>query len=211
MKVHPHSRNTFRFRNITLLLILLFIAGSWNHNGSEVLAENTFQIFLGPKNVGYLKIVHSRDKENFRIQVHSEIEARFIFKYTAVVRETYEYRNDTLIHSDVFRKVNDQVQFQQTLVKHPEGYRYSDLETFRILPISGVRLNMSRLFLQEPSSEENVFSDRFTQWIPVKRLGAHQYKIELPNGGHNTFTYENGKCTSVVSRGTFYTVRLVPE
>jgi hypothetical protein len=70
---------------------------------------------------------------------------------------------------------------------------------------------MTRLFVQEPLAEEQVFSDRFTQWIPIERLGKHQYKVELPNGSDNIFTYENGKCTSVVSRGSFYTVRLLPQ
>ncbi len=211
MKVYHRLRNTLRFRNVMLLLILLLITGSWNHKVSEVRTERTFQIFLGRKKVGYLNIVHTRGSEKSRIQVFSEVEARFLFRYTAVGRETYEYRNDTLIHSDVFRKVNDHISLQQTLVKHPEGYRYSDPESYRILPVSAVRLNMTRLFVQEPSSEEQVFSDRFAKWIPLKRLGKHQYEIELPNGSHNIFTYENGKCTSVVSRGSFYKVRLVPD
>jgi heme oxygenase len=194
-----------------LILFLLIITGSWNKRNPEVRSESTFQIYLGRKNVGYLNIIHTRGSEKSRIQVHSEVEARFIFKYTAFGRETYEYRNDTLMHSDVFRKVNNRISLQQTLIKHPEGYRYSDQKSNRILPIPVVRLNMTRLFVQEPSTEERVFSDRFTQWIPIKRLGKHQYQVELPNGSDNIFTYEKGKCTSVVSRGSFYTVRLLPQ
>jgi len=211
MKVQHHLKSNNRYINIMLILFLLIITGSWNKRNPEVRSESTFQIYLGRKNVGYLNIVHTRGSEKSRIQVHSEVEARFIFKYTAFGRETYEYRNDTLMHSDVFRKVNNRISLQQTLVKHPEGYRYSDQNSYLILPISVVRLNMTRLFVQEPLDQEQVFSDRFTQWIPIKRLEKHQYKVALPNGSDNIFTYENGKCTSVVSSGSFYTVRLVPQ
>ena len=211
MKVQHRLKSTNRNINIMLILFLFILTGSWNKRNSEVRSESTFQIYLGQKNVGYLNIIHTRGSEKSRIQVHSEVEARFIFKYTALGRETYEYRNDTLMHSDVFRKVNNRISLQQTLVKHPAGYRYSDQDSYRILPISVVRFNMTRLFVQEPFDEAQIFSDRFTQWVPIKRIGNHQYKVELPNGSDNIFTYKNGKCTSVVSRGSFYTVRLVPQ
>jgi hypothetical protein len=211
MKVKRSARSAPRFLNVMLILILLFLTQSWRPKKTEVLAAETFQIYLGKKNVGYLKITQLTEIDKSRIEVVSEVAARFLFKYSASGRETYEYRNDTLIRSEIFRTVNERISLQQSIAKGPNGYLFKDQSSDRILTTSAIRLNLTRLFLEEPANEERVFSDRYGQWVPLLKVGEHQYEVTLPNGSRTIFTYKNRRCHSVVSIGTFYRVNLIVE
>lgn len=174
-------------------------------------SNRVFQIYYGKNNIGFLKITETRQAENTRIDVQSEIEARLIFTYTATGAESYTYRNDTLVSSELFRMVNDRVRLKQKMVRSGKHYQVTGPDFQKILDVEHVRFNLTRLFLQEPLGIDRVFSDRFGQWVPVTRTRTHQYEVVLPNHSRTIFSYSEGKCLSVISMGTFYKVRLVPQ
>lgn len=174
-------------------------------------SNRVFHVYHGQNNIGFLKITETREAENTRIDVHSEIEARLIFTYTATGAESYTYRNDTLVSSELFRKVNDRVRLKQKMVRTGKQYRVTGPDFHKILNLHSVRFNLTRLFLQEPVGIARVFSDRFGQWVPVSKTGTHQYEVVLPNHSRTIFTYSEGSCRSVISVGTFYKVRLIPQ
>lgn len=170
-----------------------------------------FHIYHGKNNIGFLKITETRQAENTQIDVQSEIEARLIFTYTATGAESYTYRNDTLVSSELFRKVNNRVRLKQKMVMSGKNYRVTGPDFHKTLDVHNVRFNLTRLFLQEPEGINRVFSDRFGQWVPVTKTGAHQYEVVLPNHSRTIFSYREGSCRSVISVGTFYKVRLIPQ
>lgn len=199
-----------RMQSISCLLLWLSLVSFCP--AEPVLTSNrVFNIYHGKNSIGFLKITETRQGEKTQIDVRSEIEARLIFTYTATGAESYAYRNDTLISSDLFRKVNDRVRLKQKMVWSGNHYRVTGPDFHKILDVQNIRFNLTRLFLQEPEGITQVFSDRFGQWVPVNRTGAHEYEVVLPNHSRTIFSYQEGKCRSVISIGTFYKVRLIPQ
>ena len=199
-----------RMQSISCLLLWLSLVSFCP--AEPVLTSNrVFNIYHGKNSIGFLKITETRQGEKTQIDVRSEIEARLIFTYTATGAESYAYRNDTLISSNLFRKVNDRVRLKQKMVWSGNHYRVTGPDFHKILDVQNIRFNLTRLFLQEPEGITQVFSDRFGQWVPVNRTGAHEYEVVLPNHSRTIFSYQEGKCRSVISIGTFYKVRLIPQ
>ena len=193
-------------------LILTFLAlTSLDRADPEETTNRVFDIYLGSKHVGFLRCSVTTNSGETLIQADSEIEMRFLFRYAVEGKETYRYRNDTLLSSRLYRKINSKVDLDHSIIKNGHGYRMLGPDLERTLDARGVRINLIRLFLEEPIGAVRVFSDRFGQWVPVERTGPHQYKISFPNGSSSTFSYENGRCHSVVNSGSFYTVHLRPR
>jgi hypothetical protein len=201
-------RTALGYAGFVLIVLALL---SWERAAIEKTTNREFDIFFGSKHVGFLKLSETRSPEETFIQVHSEIETRLIFRYTVEGTETYQYRNDTLVASRLYRKINDKVRLDHRIIKNGAGYRMLGPDLDRKLETGSVQMNLTRLFFEEPKGQYRVFSDRFGQWVPVEKMGVHQYKIPFPNGSSSTFSYENGKCISVVNSGSFYTVHLLPR
>ena len=213
----PVQKFSYAFRKslsvlgYTGLFLLVLALSSWERAGVDKTTIREFDVYFGSRHVGFLKLSETRYPEETLITIRSEIETRLIFRYAVEGDETYRYRNDTLVSSRLFRKVNDRVKLDHTIIRNEDGYHMLGPDMDRKLKTGGVRMNLTRLFLEEPRGQYRVFSDRFGQWVPVEKLGVHQYKIPFPNGSASIFTYENGRCISVVNTGSFYEVHLVPQ
>jgi hypothetical protein len=174
-------------------------------------SEYIFHIFLGSKEVGYLKFSETAKAGNRQIRVYSKIDTWLIFRYTATGEETYHYRNDTLVSSHLYRKINNRVRLKQNIVRQGTGYLITGPELNKTFEGEAVRINLTRLFLEEPVGIDQIFSDRFGEWVPLVKTGEHEYRVTLPNGSRTIFTYRDRRCHSVVSMGFFYKVHLVPQ
>lgn len=209
------SRNSWWFspnsaRAFTRCLVGLVMV-SWGFPQPVQTWNHSFHIFLGEKEIGYLNFSETRWGKDLQILVESEIDARFIFKYTAKGEEIYQYRNDTLISSNLFRQINGKVRLNQKIIRTKNGYKITGPQLAKNIESKGVRTNLTRLFVEEPVGIQAIFSDRFGEWVPLEQTGEHQYKITLPNGSRTHFSYRNGRCQSVVSIDFFYKVRLIPK
>ncbi len=205
------SAATPRFFYGVLIFLTVFPLLSGSPEKSFNTEERVFHIYYGKKHIGNLTLSETRQQENMLIQVESEVKARLLFTFTAKGSETYRYRNDTLISSDLYRKVNNRISLDQKLVRKRNGYELSGQDHTRLLPVQDVRINLTRLFLREPTGATRIFSDRFGQWVPLEKTGPHQYEVTLPNGSRTIFSYQDGICQEVLSLGTFYRVRLIPK
>jgi hypothetical protein len=48
------------------------------------------------------------------------------------------------------------------------------------------------IFFNEPKGQTEIFSDRFGQYIPLKKLEDHVYRLDFPDGDKITYYFENG-------------------
>jgi hypothetical protein len=67
---------------------------------------------------------------------------------------------------------------------------------------------MLSLYSTEPTSVSQVYSDSFEQFIAIQKTADHKYKIELPDGNHNNYYYENGILSKVDINSTFYSASI---
>jgi hypothetical protein len=64
------------------------------------------------------------------------------------------------------------------------------------------------LYTKEPLNINQVYSDNFQCFLPIKKDAEHQYRVNLPDGNYNEYHFENGICKLVVVNHSLYTIRM---
>lgn len=64
------------------------------------------------------------------------------------------------------------------------------------------------LYCREPDDQAQVYSDNFQQFLQVKQVSPHVYRIDLPDGNYNFYSYTNGICSKVDIHHSLYTIQI---
>jgi len=65
----------------------------------------------------------------------------------------------------------------------------------------------AKMYFEEPTNIKSVFSERFLEYCPLEALGDHKYKLSLPNGKDNIYTYANGELMEVYVDRTWFNLK----
>ena len=66
--------------------------------------------------------------------------------------------------------------------------------------------NLSMLYTKEPFNKQLIYSDNFQQFLNVEQIAPHRYKIALPDGNYNYYTFKDGICNTAELHHSFYTI-----
>jgi hypothetical protein len=54
-----------------------------------------------------------------------------------------------------------------------------------------------------------VYSDNYQKLLDLKKVDEHKYRLTLPDGNYNYYTYRDGVCCKVDVERTFFTLQFV--
>ena len=187
-----------------------FLLISMTLTTNEVNTEEriVFDIINKGKNVGYISIEKSTSENNTIYNVDSKVETQLIFKFKAEGKERSIYRNDTLIYSSVYRKLNNKIKLNQTLKFNKGNYAIIKGKNRSSLNLNVITCNLVVLFFEEPIDTDKVYCDKLKKKLNIIKLAKGKYKVKFPNGSYNIFNYKNGKIVHIDAVGTFYKVKL---
>jgi hypothetical protein len=142
------------------------------------------------------------------LKVASDVKMRFIFSIQVNIREDAHYRNGMLMSSHVSRMVNGK-QKANKITKACNGcYQLTDDGEVKSINQKQINNNLTLMYLQEPVGLSQVYSDNFQQFVQVKQVDSHTYRINLPDGNYNFYTYTNGVCSKVDIHHSLYTIQI---
>jgi len=185
---------------VILLLALNFSA--FAHNFSQV-----YHIKHNGEVIGKLAFSQNTDGENTYLKITSQVSTRFVFKIDVLTEDLAHFKNGRLISSAVSRSVNGKAKerkkttFQNDVYQLQSGNKFSSLS-------QAIAFNMMLLYTTEPVSVNQVYSDNFQCFLPIKKQAAHQYRVNLPDGNYNDYYFENGICKLVVVNHSLYTIKM---
>lgn len=121
------------------------------------------------------------------IQVESEVETKKV--------------GGVLISATAFRHANRGIEdiLTTTIREKDKSYHIAKNGEHIYLTHIGIKNCVSDLYFNEPLGVTSVFSSTLGQFIPLKYISKGVYKIILPDGNTNTFTYVNGQLTQAVA------------
>lgn len=156
------------------------------------------------KQVGSLnfKKVKAGDKTSYVIE--SDVKVSMILSIHVEAKESSLYQNDILQSSSLFRKVNGNKKINRQIKNNGTGLTVTEDGEEEVLKNFSVKYNMHCLYVQEPVYFTNVFSDNYKQFIPIKKVTEHQYKVSFPDGNSNEYFYANGVCRQVNVRSKLF-------
>lgn len=157
--------------------------------------------------IGKLSFVQNVEGENLYLKITSQVSTRFVFKIDVQTEDLAHFKNGKLISSDVSRLVNGKAKDRKKTSLQGGGYELQSGSKFNSLN-QFIGYNMMLLYTKEPLNINQVYSDNFQCFLPIKKDAEHQYRVNLPDGNYNEYHFENGICKLVVVNHSLYTIRM---
>ncbi|TSD64040.1 hypothetical protein FFF34_015915 [Inquilinus sp. KBS0705] len=168
-----------------------------------------YNVMRGGKVIGHLDLYQKRNGDDVYLKMISEVKVKFIFSVKVDCNEESLFQNGKLINSRVLRKVNDKQKADRQTRAVGDGYQtLAEGKTGEQVTPKAINANLMLLYTHEPENNTQVYSDNFQQFLKVKQTGNHVYRIDLPDGNYNYYSYTNGICSKVDIHHSLYTIQI---
>lgn len=198
----------FKIKYIIPFFLLAYT--SINNETTEV-EKISFNIIKKNSRIGYIDIEKTSLNKITTYTLDSEVKVKVVFNFSAIGREKSIYKDDTLIFSSIYRKLNNKVKLNQSLFFVNGKYLLKKKNKKEKINIDVINSNLVTLFFYEPVGIQEIYSDKYKKMVKITPIGNSRYKIVLPNKSTSIYHYENGKCTMIDVVGSFFKVKLVQD
>jgi hypothetical protein len=189
-----------------LSVTVLFVAFSSLAFGQEQTLN--YNVLHSGQTVGHMKLQERKDGNETFLKVASDVKMRFIFSIQVCIREDAHYSNGKLLSSHVCRMVNGKQKADKITKANGENYQLTDDGKVSSIDQKQISNNLTLMYLQEPVGLSQIYSDNFQQFVQVKQVEGHTYRVNLPDGNYNFYTYTNGVCSRVDIHHSLYTIQI---
>ena len=190
-----------------------FLLLSMSYSDSDVIKEEriAFEIINKDKPVGYIIVEKIINSDITTYIIKSEVETRFVIKFTAKGKEESVYRNDTLIYSSIYRKLNKKVKINQSIKLVDGMYSSTKGKHKSNLNIGVINCNLVMLFFKEPQNVDKVYCDKLKKNLKILKIKTGVYKVNFPNKSYTIYHYNKGLLSHIEAVGSFYNVRMIKK
>ncbi|MCW3116871.1 MAG: sterol desaturase family protein, partial [Chitinophagaceae bacterium] len=155
----------YHFTSTIIFLLLLFSCTMFAQQ--QLL---TYKVMRNGTEAGWVKLNKSTEGNSTVINMSSEIKVRMILLIKIISREWAEFRDGKMVHSYVFRKMNETVKVSNHTRLCNSGYEIENASGKERLHISPITFNVLSMYFGEPANEESVYSDSQQQLASVEKL-----------------------------------------
>lgn len=210
---HPQKWQLIVGKALFIFKILLFILLGCTSTIAAVGQETnlTYSVIRNGSEIGAIVIKEIRKGTQVSYYLQSQIKVQFILSFTVKAIEETIYENDILVSSLIYRKFNESEKVNKRIRFANNNYIINNGKSEKWLNEFPIKYNMACVYTQEPISVSRIFSDNFQQFIPIKKTGAHQYKIVFPDGNANEYFYQNGICIRIKMTTSLYNAEIVKK
>jgi hypothetical protein len=168
-----------------------------------------FQILRNGDNVGTLRFFETVSGDTDSLKMESNVRTKFLFTFVAYVSEYAVFYKGSLLQSSIYRRFNGSEKVNKQHRASNGQYivvKGSDSKIVKVYPINYTMLS---LYSKEPVNIAKVYSDNFESFLVIQKLGSHKYKIVLPDGNFNIYSYKDGALNLVEVNHKLYTAKIV--
>ena len=186
------------------LFILSFLFFSFIANAQ--LQKTEYIIIFRGDSVGNMQFYKNEAGSNLYLKAVSIVQIRFFVKVDVQLEEISNFQSGRLMYSSVSRIVNGKEKSaKQTKAA---GNIYQATSFGKPVPSTDKRIdyNLNMLYCKEPFDKQIIYSDNFQQFLHVEKVAPHRYKIVLPDGNYNYYTFQNGICQVAEIHHPLYTI-----
>jgi len=187
----------------------LLILSVWYHSSSA--QELYYTVDMRGKEIGKIKAIITQTPNSKTFTVLSEVNFKVLWKkYQRISNNYVVYENDNLVEIFAGVYINNDLEDSVTLTHDGETY-YSYRHPDESLPITDPSVNFAsiELYFSEPVGIEKIYSEQHLTYCPLEKYDSHKYKLLLPNGDFNTYTYEDSQLVEVVVDRTWFDLKFI--
>ena len=189
-------------------LIIFFVLSLNTLTLSAQQQLSVYQVKYKGERVGTVNLLKEKQGEKLYYKMTSDIKARFIFSIRVKTSQESIFENGRLTYSTVSRNVNGNEKSLRETKSADNAYLLIKEGKSSTLTHKTITYNVMSLYYQEPVNISKVYSDNYQQFLSLKKIKPHTYKMELPDGNYNYYTYTNGVCTRVDVFSTMYNMEM---
>jgi hypothetical protein len=203
-KTFPALKIFGPLKKVAVVLALLCLAAG--AVGQEQTVK--YNVLHSGKVVGHMNLYQKRQGDELYLKMISEVKMRFIFSVKVDIQEESTFNNGKLINSLVCRHVNGSEKCNRQTKAVATGYQTIAEGKCGRVDQKQIAANLMLLYCREPDDLAQVYSDNFQQFLQVKQVSPHVYRIDLPDGNYNFYSYTNGVCSKVDIHHSLYTIQI---
>jgi hypothetical protein len=157
-------------------------------------------------NISFVELVSGQKKF---LSMTSDVKTRFIFAFSDNTAETAAYDDGIMVYSSFFQKQTGSGTANKTTIASGKFYKLTDAGETKLISVNPIRYNMLLLYTTMPEGIEKVYSANFQKHLEIKKIEENKYRLTLPDGKFNYYTYKNGICTKVEIIRSLFTLQFV--
>lgn len=209
-KAHPlRMRRLFRKeatpQKEVLLLLMAVLFGPAIGAQERVF---TYSITRNGNPVGTLQVQEVQKAGRVQYRMQTRVKSRLVFSFSAFSREEAVYEHGCLVYSSLFREVNGREKVNKRTQVAGKNYLVEQNGKKEWLGHYPIQYNMMSLYTREPLQLSPVFSDNFQRFLPIEKVGVHQYRIRFPDGNWSEYFYRDGICVRIRVKHTLYSAEI---
>ncbi len=203
----PYTKETLEYRGQTKkvsLLIISFLFFSFILNAQ--LQKTEYKITFRGDSVGNMQFYKTETGNNIYLKAVSNVQIRFFIKINVQLEEISNFQSGRLMYSSVSRIVNGKEKSAKQTKAAGDIYKATSFGK----PVPSIDklidYNLNMLYCKEPFDKQVIYSDNFQQFLNVEQVAPHRYKIVLPDGNYNYYTFRDGICQVAEIHNLLYTI-----
>ena len=194
---------------IKYIFIFLFSGSINNYSVNAQERKLLYDIMKGDNVIGSITFIElSKDQKKF-LSFTSNVKTRFILSYCDYASETAAFEDGVMVYSSFYQKTNGSEKANKTTIAAGKSYKLIDGKITKVIEHYPIRYNMLLLYNTVPENINQVYSDNFQKLLDIKKVADNKYRLALPDGNYNYYSYKNGVCTEVKIERTLVTVKFV--
>ena len=155
--------------------------------------------------IGTINFEERINKKRFLLP-NSDVKTRFIFSFSDYCKEAAAYEDGVMVYSFFYQKQNGKDKANKETIASGNSYKLTDNGVSKVFGCNPIRYNMLLLYCAIPENITKVYSDNYQKLLDLKKVDEHKYRLTLPDGNYNYYTYRDGVCCKVDVERTFFTL-----
>ena len=203
--------NAFDKINIHVEHVLLLVFFTLVFNISSYAQERKlfYDVMRNGNVIGRISFVEMVSGQKKFLSMTSDVKTRFIFAFSDDTAETAAYDNGIMVYSSFYQKQTGSGTTTKTTIAAGKTYKLTTDGVSKLTSFDPIRYNMLLLYTTVPETISKVYSANFQKHLDIKKIEENKYRLTLPDGKYNYYTYKNGICTKVEIVRTLFTLQFV--
>ena len=190
-------------------LIFLFIVCTFTVFANAQERKLVYDVTRNGKIIGNINFIELINGDKKFISMTSDVKTRYIFSFTDNTSETAAYDQGIMVYSSFYQKQTGSGEKNKTTIASGKFYKVTDAGESKLISMSPIRYNMLLLYTNIPETINKVYSANFQGLLDIKKLAPDKYRVVMPDGKYNDYTYKNGICTKVEIVRTLVSLQFV--
>ena len=157
-------------------------------------------------NISFVELIQGQKKF---LSMTSDVKTRYIFSFTDNTSETAGYDNGVMVYSSFYQKQTGSGEAKKSTIATGNLYKITDNGVSKMINFSPIKYNMLLLYTDKPETVNQVYSANFQKMLEIKKLEENKFRLTMPDGKYNYYTYKNGICTKVEIVRSLFSIEFV--